>query len=104
MHEYYANAKLSSEGEAGGIDGLSEGCESDNSKNLAQKKTTVGAAATLPKALADHAVSKAEMDKMKSEEKSTFTKTDPETATRLERIKVGFKDTARILRQCKAVI
>jgi len=46
LREYYANAKSSSEGAAGGIVGLLEVCESDFSKSLAELRTTEQAAAS----------------------------------------------------------
>jgi len=45
LREYYANAKSSSEGAAGGIVGLLEVCESDFSKSLAEMRTTEETAA-----------------------------------------------------------
>merc|ERR1711937_123400 len=45
LREYYAKAKSSSEGAAGGIVSLLEVCESDFSKSLAEMRTTEETAA-----------------------------------------------------------
>merc|ERR1712166_1553549 len=84
LREYYANAKSSSEGAAGGIVGLLEVCESDFSESLASMRTTEEtAAAAYEQETKENAIEKTtkkQDDKYKRKESAALDKASAEAS------------------------